>query len=105
MSRATFKTDASASVYDRVVELGIGQRALGQEFVAGVVLNLKTFPAKADQKPRDVRVRLDWPAGLKFDNATIAEQHALEAWLVRCQQPSDRLRSFTNGGILDHRSP
>ena len=81
MSRATFKTDASASVYDRVVELGIGQRALGQEFVAGVVLNLKTFPAKADQKPRDVRVRLDWPAGLKFDNATIAEQHVLEAWL------------------------
>ena len=24
---------------------------------------------------------------------------------VRRQQPSDRLRSFTNGGILDHRSP
>jgi hypothetical protein len=81
MHRATFKTDASTSVYDRLAQLGVGHRALGLEFVAGVVLTLRTFPGEEEQKQRDVRIKLDWPAGLKFDNATIAEQRALEAWL------------------------
>ncbi len=36
---------------------------------------------------------------------TTDEAAALLGYAVRRQQPSDRLRSFTNGGILDHRSP
>jgi hypothetical protein len=81
--RASFKSDAPTSAYDRLHDLGIKQDGLGGELVAGVVLSLQTFQESDDRKPRDVRIRLDWPARRHFDNASIGEQKVLDAWLAR----------------------
>lgn len=79
-SRSTFRVGEKSDAYRRLKELGVGSR-LKLELIAGVTLLFILMPKKRGETGRKVKMTLNWPAGVSFDNATIDEQRQLRGWL------------------------